>query len=34
VNAIAGAEDEILHLGVPSSGLMTEVNTCFKQISN
>ena len=34
VNAVAGIEDELLHLGVPTFGLVSEMNTCFQQFFN
>ena len=32
VNPVALGEDVLLHLGVPSSGLVPEMNTCFKHL--
>ncbi len=32
VNAVALAEDVLLHLGVPALGLMPEVNSRFEQL--
>ena len=31
VNAVAGVEDELLHLGVPTLGLVSEMNAGFQQ---
>src|SRR5699024_7319818 len=31
VNVISFSVDVLLHLGVPSSGLVSEVNTCFQK---
>ena len=31
VDAVAGLEDESLHLGVPATGLMAEMNACFEE---
>ena len=30
MNAVAGIEDERLHLGVPTLGLMSEMDACFQ----
>ena len=32
VNAVSFGEDVFRHFGVPSSGLVSEVNTCFEQL--
>ena len=34
VDAIALGEDETLHLRVPTTGLVTEVDTCIEQFSH
>src|SRR6185369_17508368 len=34
VDAVALAEDETLHLGVPTAGLVPEVHTGFEHLSN
>jgi hypothetical protein len=31
VNPVARVEDELLHLGIPTLGLVPEVNTRFQQ---
>jgi hypothetical protein len=34
MDAVAGVEDEGLHLGVPTAGLMSEMNACVQQFLN
>ena len=32
IDAVSFSKDVLLHLGVPSSGVVSEMNTCFKQL--
>ena len=34
VNVVSGTENELSHLRIPIPGLMTKVNTCFKQVAH
>jgi hypothetical protein len=34
VNPVAGVEDELLHLGIPTTRLMSEMDACFQQFLN
>jgi hypothetical protein len=31
VDAVPGLEDELLHLRVPTTGLVSEMNACFEE---